>query len=88
MNDRAVPMDLSCTKAPVWRAPQTGQGQGRGPPYRDNNQRPQLLCTRLLPLKAQDNKELVRLQLDADTGNLRLLDMLLDLELFLCLAVD
>jgi hypothetical protein len=41
MNDRAVPMDLSRTKAPVWRAPQTGQNQGRGPPRRDNDQRPQ-----------------------------------------------
>ena len=47
-----------------------------------------MLRTRLLPLNAQDNEELVRLQVDADTGNLRLLDMLLDLELFLCLAVD
>ena len=47
-----------------------------------------LLRTRLLPLKAQDNEELVRLQVDADTGNLHLLDMLLDLELFLCLAID
>jgi hypothetical protein len=41
MNDRAVPMDLSRTKAPVWRVPQMGQNQGRGPPRRDNNQRPQ-----------------------------------------------
>jgi hypothetical protein len=41
MNDRAVPMDLSRTKAPVWQAPQTGQSQGRGPPRQDNNQRPQ-----------------------------------------------
>jgi hypothetical protein len=49
---------------------------------------PPLLRTCLLPLKAQDNEELVRLQVDADTGNLRLLDMLLDLELFLCLAID
>ena len=47
-----------------------------------------MLRTRLLPLKAQDNEELVRLQVDADTGNLHLLDMLLDLELFLCLAID
>jgi hypothetical protein len=39
MNDKAVPMDLSHTKAPVWRAPQTGQG--RGPPRHDNDQRPQ-----------------------------------------------
>src|SRR5882762_9184857 len=49
---------------------------------------PGMLCTHLLPLQAQDNEELVRLQVDADTGNLRLLDMLLDLELFLCLAID
>jgi hypothetical protein len=41
MNDRAVPMDLSRTKAPIWRAPQTGQGQGRGPLRRDDNQRHQ-----------------------------------------------
>jgi hypothetical protein len=34
-------MDLSRTKAPVWRAPQTGQNQGRGPPRRNNDQRPQ-----------------------------------------------
>ena len=47
-----------------------------------------MLRTRLLPLKAQDNEELVCLQVDADTGNLCLLDMLLDLELFLCLAID
>jgi len=47
-----------------------------------------VLRTRLPLLQAQDNEELVRLQVDADTGNLRLLDMLLDLELFLCLAVD
>jgi hypothetical protein len=55
---------------------------------RDCDDRTHLLCTRLLPLKAQDNEELVRLQVDTDTGNLRLLDMLLDLELFLCLAID
>ena len=47
-----------------------------------------MLRTHLLPLPAQDNEELVRLQVDADTGNLRLWDMLLDLELFLRLAVD
>jgi hypothetical protein len=47
-----------------------------------------MLYTRLLPLQAQDNEELMCLQVDTDTGNLRLLDMLLDLELFLCLAVD
>jgi hypothetical protein len=47
-----------------------------------------LLCTHLLPLQAQDNEELVCLQVDADTGNLRLLDMLLDLELFLCFATN
>jgi len=47
-----------------------------------------VLHTHLLPLKAQDNEELVHLQVDADTGNLHLLDMLLDLELFLCLAID
>src|SRR5712671_2550769 len=32
----------------------------------------QLLRTRLFPLQAQGNEELVRLQTDADTGNLRL----------------
>ena len=47
-----------------------------------------LLCTCLLPLQAQGNEELVRLRVDADTGNLRLLDMLLNLDLFLSLAVD
>ena len=47
-----------------------------------------MLRTRLFPLQAQDNEELVRLQADADTGNLRLLDMLLNPELFLCLTVD
>jgi hypothetical protein len=47
-----------------------------------------MLHTRLLPLQAQDNEELVRLQVDADTGNLRLLDMLLDLEMFLYFAID
>src|SRR5712672_1250077 len=47
-----------------------------------------MLRTRLLPVQAQDNEELVRLQVDADTGNLRLLDMLLNLDLFLSLAVD
>jgi len=47
-----------------------------------------MLRTRLLPLHAQDNEELVCLQVDADTDNLCLLDMLLDLELFLCLAID
>jgi hypothetical protein len=41
LNDKVVPMDLSHTKAPVWRAPQTGQNQGRGPPHRNNDQRPQ-----------------------------------------------
>src|SRR5882762_10168395 len=39
MNDRAVPMDLGRTKAPIWRAPQTGQNQGRGPTRRDNDRR-------------------------------------------------
>src|SRR5712671_6778042 len=47
-----------------------------------------MLRTRLFPLRAQGNEELVCLQVDADTGNLRLLDMLLNLELFLCLAID
>jgi len=49
---------------------------------------PHLLRTRLFPLQAQGNEELVRLQTDADTGNLRLLDMLLDLDLFLSFAID
>src|SRR5712672_2647957 len=47
-----------------------------------------MLRTRLFPLQAQGNEELVRLQTDADTGNLRLLDMLLDLDLFLGFAID
>ena len=47
-----------------------------------------VLRTRLLPVQAQDNEELVRLQVDADTGNLRLVDMLPNLELFPCLAID
>ena len=47
-----------------------------------------VLRTRLFPLQAQGNEELVRLQTDADTGNLRLLDMLLDLDLFLSFAID
>ena len=46
-----------------------------------------LLRTLPLPLDPQDNEELVRLSLDADTGNLRLVDMLLDLELFLAFAI-
>ena len=45
-----------------------------------------MLRTRLFPLRAQGNEELVCLQVDADTGNLRLLDMLLNLDL--SLAVD
>ena len=47
-----------------------------------------MLRTRPLPLEAQDNEELVRLQVNADTGNLRSLDMLLNPELFLCLTID
>src|SRR5712672_4106757 len=47
-----------------------------------------MLRTHLLPLQAQGNEELVHLQVDADTGNLCLLDMLLNLVLFLCLAID
>src|SRR5712672_270182 len=47
-----------------------------------------MLRTRLPPAQAQDNEELVRLQVDADTGNLRLVDMFLNLELFLVLAID
>ena len=47
-----------------------------------------VLCIRLLPLQAQGNEELVRLQVDADTGDLRLVDMFLNLELFLVLAID
>ena len=46
-----------------------------------------LLRTRLPPAQAQDNEELVRLQVDADTGDLRLVDMFLNLELFLALAI-
>src|SRR5712671_3841908 len=45
------------------------------------------LRTRLLPVQAQDNEELVRLQVDADTGDLRLVDMFLNLELFLILVI-
>ena len=47
-----------------------------------------MLRTLLLPLNPQDNEEMVRLLLDADTGILRLADMLLDLELFLAFAID
>ena len=47
-----------------------------------------MLRTRLFPLQAQGSEELVRLQTDADTGNLRFLDMLLDLDLFLSFAID
>ena len=47
-----------------------------------------MLRTRLFPLQAQGNEELVHLQTDADTGNLHLLDMLLDLDLFLSFAID
>src|SRR5712672_2330764 len=47
-----------------------------------------LLHTRPLPLGPQDNEELVRLLWEADTGNLLLLDMTLNLELFLMLAID
>ena len=47
-----------------------------------------MLRTRLPPAQAQDNEELVRLQVDADTGDLRLVDMFLNLELFLVLAID
>src|SRR5712672_965162 len=47
-----------------------------------------MLRTRLFPLQAQGNEELMRLQVDADTGNLHLLDMLLNLERFLGLAID
>src|SRR5712671_6200971 len=47
-----------------------------------------MLLTRLPPVQAQDNEELVRLQVNADTGNLRLVDMLLNPEPFLCLTVD
>src|SRR5712672_3402704 len=47
-----------------------------------------MLQTRLPPAQAQDNEELVRLQVDADTGDLRLVNMFLNLELFLVLAID
>ena len=47
----------------------------------------EVLRTRLPPAQAQDNEELVRLQVDADTGDLRLVDMFLNLELFLHLAI-
>src|SRR5712672_613104 len=46
-----------------------------------------MLRTRLLPVQAQNNEELVCLQVDADTGDLRLVDMFLNLELFLVLAI-
>ena len=46
-----------------------------------------MLRTRLPPVQAQDNEELVRLQVDTDTGDLRLVDMFLNLELFLVLAI-
>jgi len=47
-----------------------------------------MLRTRLLPLTPQPNEDWVRLVVDADTGNLRLVDMLLELELMLALAID
>jgi hypothetical protein len=36
MNNQPVAMDLSRTKTHTWRAPQTGQSQGRPPPRNDN----------------------------------------------------
>ena len=47
-----------------------------------------LLRTCLLPLGLQDNEGLVCLLWEADTGNLLLLDVTLDLELFLMFAID
>jgi len=47
-----------------------------------------MLRTPPLPLGPQDNEGLVRLLWEADTGNLLLLDMVLDLELYLALAID
>jgi hypothetical protein len=47
-----------------------------------------LLRTLSLLLGPQDNEGLVRLLWEVDTGNLLLLDMTLDLELYLALAID
>ena len=47
-----------------------------------------MLRTLPLLLGPQDNEGLVRLLWEADTGNLLLLDMTLDLELYLVLAID
>jgi hypothetical protein len=47
-----------------------------------------VLRTLPLPLGPQDSEGLVRLLWEADTGNLLLLDMTLDLELYLTLAID
>ena len=47
-----------------------------------------VLCTLPLPLGPQDNEGLVRLLWEADTGNLLLLDMTLNLELSLVMAID
>jgi len=47
-----------------------------------------MLRTLPLPLGPQDNEGLVRLLWEADTGNLLLLDMTLDLELSLVMAID
>ena len=47
-----------------------------------------MLRTLPLPLGPQDNEGLVRLLWEADTGNLLLLDMTLDLELSLVTAID
>jgi hypothetical protein len=47
-----------------------------------------VLHTLPLLLGPQDNEGLVRLLWEADTGNLLLLDMTLNLELYLALAID
>jgi hypothetical protein len=46
-----------------------------------------MLRTHLTPLASQDNEDLVHLVVDADTGNLHLVDMLLELELLLPIYV-
>jgi hypothetical protein len=58
------------------------------PPTSSLHPRCMMLRTRLTPLAPQDNEDLVRLVVDADTGNLHLVDMLLELELLLTLAID
>src|SRR5712672_556847 len=85
LKSRAWKVSVGVITPTWWEGALNGKTEGKmGPAER----RSWLLRTCLLPLQAQGNEELVRLQVDADTGNLRLLDMLLNLDLFLSLAVD